>query len=467
MVELQSDSNEKIRERVIAHALYSLPGLGSANLMKLLEECGSTEGILNCSADEIKSVIGVSVWNKNLYRMLEDYKMNPDLVYAEMERDYRKLIRQDIHFSFIGDSEYPNRLRFIADAPFGIFYKGRLPDDSKPVVSVIGARECSEYGRRCAEIYGKTLAEYGVQIISGMARGIDGISQQAALDGGGASFGILGCGVDVCYPKENRLLYDQLIKNGGVISEFSPGTEAKSNFFPMRNRIISGLADILLVVEARKKSGTYITVCQALEQGREIYAVPGRITDGLSDGCNRLIAEGAGIAADPQVLLDALCGVDGVRFVNNVNNTSILKNACEEYYVNKSGDKVDKTRNNDLNYVNHKESYVNRDEDYVNQNEGCFTKGINYVNQRKRCGTKEMNYVNHDICIGNRSAENKLTLRSAILRSLEETPVSMELIMERLSGFGVDVSYSEILCELTNLCIDGRVEGIGNYYKKC
>ena len=147
-----------------------------------------------------------------------------------------------------------------------------------------------------ARNFGRGLALAGVQVISGMARGIDGISQKAALEAGGTSYGIVGSGVDICYPEENMDVYRQLCENGGVISEFPPGTYPKANFFPMRNRIISGLADVVLVIEAREKSGTQITVDTALEQGRDVLAVPGRITDRLSDGCNLLISQGAGVA---------------------------------------------------------------------------------------------------------------------------------------------------------------------------
>jgi len=175
-----------------------------------------------------------------------------------------------------------------------------------------------------------------------------------------------------------------LKKNGGVISEFLPGQEPKGNFFPMRNRIISGLADVLLVVEARQKSGTYITVCQALEQGKEIFAVPGRITDGLSDGCNRLIAQGAGIASDPMMILDAL----------NIRADRIPSGEMAEQ--------------------------------------------------------------------GNKEKSSK----SGILRVLEDTPKSIEDIQESLKNLGIDISNTDLLCELTNLCIEQLVEGIGNYYRK-
>lgn len=145
-----------------------------------------------------------------------------------------------------------------------------------------------------------------MQVISGMARGIDGIGQEAALKAGGRSFGVLGCGVDICYPASNRGLYERLCVQGGVLSAYPPGTEARAQHFPPRNRIVSGLADALIVVEARGRSGTLITVDMALEQGKEVYAVPGRVTDRLSDGCNQLIRQGAGVFLTPEDFLREL-----------------------------------------------------------------------------------------------------------------------------------------------------------------
>lgn len=213
---------------------------------------------------------------------------------------------KDIRYICALEPEFPEKLRNIQDPPEGIYVRGRLPDPDKKTVSVIGSRNNTEYGRGMADFFAHELSKRGVQIVSGMARGIDGISQNAAVKAGGASFGILGCGIDMIYPKENRHLYESILEKGGLISEYPPGTPPKSFFFPQRNRIISALSDILLVIEAKQKSGTAITVRFALEQGRDVFAVPGRTTDPLSVGCNRLISDGAGIATCPEDILEAL-----------------------------------------------------------------------------------------------------------------------------------------------------------------
>lgn len=204
------------------------------------------------------------------------------------------------------DREYPRRLLEIPQAPKQLYVRGKLPEEGVPSVAVIGARDCSYYGQEVAKRLGKLFGENGIQVISGMARGIDGIGQQAALQAGGSSFAVLGCGADICYPRQNQDLYDRLCKQGGVISEYEWGTPPRAGYFPPRNRIVSGLADAVIVVEARKKSGTLITVDMALEQGKEVYAVPGRLVDDLSSGCNYLIKNGAGILLDMEEFMEEL-----------------------------------------------------------------------------------------------------------------------------------------------------------------
>ena len=157
-----------------------------------------------------------------------------------------------------------------------------------------------------AEWFAGELVAAGVQVVSGMAAGVDGIAQRASLRAGGRSFGVLGCGTDICYPTDNRDLYETLQKRGGILSEYAPGTPPDAFHFPMRNRIISGISDAVLVVEAKERSGTRITVDLALELGRVVFVLPGRITDNLSAGCNRLLRQGAGIALSPKDIMEEM-----------------------------------------------------------------------------------------------------------------------------------------------------------------
>lgn len=206
-----------------------------------------------------------------------------------------------------GDKEYPERMRPFSGMPKGIYVKGKLPENDRPSVAIVGGRVCSAYGREQARRFARELAAAGVQIISGLACGIDAAAHEGALEGGGTTFAVLGCGVNICYPRENYPLMRRMLRQeGGVLSEFSPGEQPLAWHFPQRNRVISALADLVLVVEARKKSGSLITADYALEQGKSVYALPGRVNESLSAGSNRLIAQGAGIAVDPAALLEEL-----------------------------------------------------------------------------------------------------------------------------------------------------------------
>lgn len=221
----------------------------------------------------------------------------------QLQRSFEKIKQSGINMVCRDTEQYPERLKNIFLPPLVLYYYGELPKGDQPSLAVIGARNCSVYGEEIAGSFSAQLASAGIQIISGMARGIDAAAQRTAIKERGSAYAVLGSGVDVCYPRENKLLYAELKEKGGIISEELPGTEPASWNFPKRNRIISGLADAVFVVEARENSGSLITVSYALEQGKEIYAVPGRIYEKLSEGTNRLIQEGAYLVREPEDLL--------------------------------------------------------------------------------------------------------------------------------------------------------------------
>lgn len=225
---------------------------------------------------------------------------------AGIGEEYARLAEQKIRFITCEDTEYPRQLLHIQTPPVGLFVKGSLPDPKLPAIAIVGARGCSTYGSDCARYLGEYYGKRGIPVISGMAYGVDAAGQSGALSGGGKSYAVLAGGVDICYPREHIELYMDLQKHGGLLSESLPGTKGIPQLFPLRNRIISGLAHAVIVVEARKKSGTQITVDTALEQGREVYAVPGRINEPLSEGCNMLIRNGASILNHPEVILEDL-----------------------------------------------------------------------------------------------------------------------------------------------------------------
>lgn len=286
-----------------AHWLYNIPGVGNKTIKHLLAGDRTPEILYYLPEKELEQLLSARQGKQGLAKRIAASRKQWDLQGA-----YERLGEKKIHFTCLGHNNYPERLTRIPDAPYGLYFLGRLPEEERHAAAIIGARSCSEYGRRMAWQFGKELAVAGIQIISGMARGIDGIGQKAALDVGGYSLGVLGCGVDICYPAQNGDLYAALCGQGGVCSEYPPGTEPKNTLFPPRNRIISALSDIVLVIEAKKRSGTLITVDMALEQGKEVYALPGRVTDALSEGCNLLLQQGAGIALSPADMLRNLTG---------------------------------------------------------------------------------------------------------------------------------------------------------------
>ncbi len=251
---------------------------------------------------------------------LIDYKDKVTVTDAE-----KRLALKRLAFVSRYSEDFPPKLLNLPDCPYGLFYRGHLPDPEKPAVAVVGARRCSSYGQQMAGILGKALADEGYQVISGMAAGIDGIAQAACVAGGGASFAVLGCGADVCYPPENVHLFESLPQDGGVISEFPPCTPPMRPHFPLRNRLISGLSDCVIVVEAREKSGSLITADLALDQGKEVYAVPGRFNDLLSYGCNRLIDQGAGIVLSTDSLLQNLAAVLNLQRIPPRRDESVRK----------------------------------------------------------------------------------------------------------------------------------------------
>ena len=248
-----------------------------------------------------------------------------------MKNEINKTMENGIRYIRKEDDDFPEKMLELADCPEGIYVKGELPDPKKKTVAIVGARMCSPYGRATASYFGRVLAANGVQVISGLALGIDGAAHEGALLAGGKTFAVLACGVDICYPRTNIGLYEQMKVQGGILSEEPCGCPPLARLFPKRNRIISVLSDLVLVVEAKKKSGSLITADFAAEQGRDLFAVPGRLEDVLSQGCLELIEQGAGIALSPERLLEIM----GQNTKKSDNSKDVVQNvlAREENMV--------------------------------------------------------------------------------------------------------------------------------------
>ncbi|MCR5431937.1 MAG: DNA-processing protein DprA [Lachnospiraceae bacterium] len=291
---------------------------------ELMEYFGSTEELFSASESEIKALDFLTPGMAE--KVFEVTRKDP---FSEAER----INCMGIDFYSREHPLFPKSLYSIDPVPIGLFVKGNLPDERHRAVAVVGSRTSSNYGRSSCSIFCKEFVKSGMDVISGMAIGIDAIAHESALAAGGPgkTYAVLGCGVDIVYPLTNQVIYDRITENGGVISEFYPGTKPQSYNFPIRNRIIAGLADAVFAVEARVRSGTLITVGCALDQGKEVYALPGRLTDKLSEGCNRLISLGATPALDPRDMTEQIAKLPprdtGERTTKEYDRSSLNKKA--------------------------------------------------------------------------------------------------------------------------------------------
>lgn len=270
--------------------LTTLPGLGQRTKLQLLEHFASPEEIYFAPEEELLLAEGVT---KTQCALLADKSLDrAEKVLEDCAKDGQFLLTMD-------DAAYPARLRNIYDPPLLLYGKGSLPlFDEEVAVTVVGTRSCTPYGVKAASELGYELAKQGALLVSGMAKGIDGEALRGALRAGGFTAAVLGGGADVVYPAANRRLYEDIAATGVILSEYPPGTEPRGEHFPVRNRLLSALSVATLVVEAPERSGALITAATALEQGREVFAVPGPFDAPMSRGCNGLIREGAGLVCE-------------------------------------------------------------------------------------------------------------------------------------------------------------------------
>lgn len=270
--------------------LTELPGLTNQTRLALLRHFPTPEDVYYADPEEVLLTEGIT---REQAKLLEDKDCSgADRILADCQQ-------LDLDLLTIQDAGYPNRLRNIYDPPCLLYVRGRLPAfDDEASIAVVGTRDCTPYGVSCAEKLGYGLAAGGAVVVSGLARGVDSAALRGALRAGGTVTAVLGNGLDVVYPPENQYLYEDVAAAGALISEYPPGTPPEAKHFPVRNRIMSGLCLGTLVVEAPARSGALITAGTALEQGRDVFAVPGPIDAPTSVGCNRLIRDGAGLVSD-------------------------------------------------------------------------------------------------------------------------------------------------------------------------
>ncbi|TCT16413.1 DNA processing protein [Natranaerovirga pectinivora] len=276
--------------------MCNIKGIGQKKTAKLLDCFGDPEGVWRASEKDLSNVA--------ILRTNDIKKIIESRDEESINIGYKRLQERNIKFITIDDKEYPPQLKNIYDPPFGIYNKGILPNEKKLKIAIVGARKCTSYGKEMAKYFARELANLGVEVISGLARGIDAYAHQGAIEGKGKTYSVLGNGLNICYPQENISLFMEVEKQGGIISEYNLDVKPNPSHFPLRNRIISGLSDGILVIEAAKKSGSLITAEISLEQGREVFALPGRITDKLSEGTNEIIKMGGKMVTSIEDILE-------------------------------------------------------------------------------------------------------------------------------------------------------------------
>jgi DNA processing protein len=269
--------------------LLSVDGIGPGRIRNLLSKFHSLENILSADFNSLQQVEGISI---NLAKRIRAGNSRFDTVESEVSKELELLNKLQTFLITIWDKEFPALLKKIYDPPLVLYVKGELIENDKYSVAIVGTRLPTNYGKLQAEKFASDLARQNISIVSGMARGIDSVAHSSALKNGGRTIAVIGSGIDVIYPPENKKLFDQITENGAVISEFKPGTKPDAQNFPRRNRIISGLSLGCIVVETGTNGGAMQTAALALDQGREVFAVPGNLSVRQAEGTNLLIQKG-------------------------------------------------------------------------------------------------------------------------------------------------------------------------------
>lgn len=282
---MMASTEECLKERNAWLALGLIPEVGAATFHRLVQGLGSAEAVLRAKTEALEQVPGIS---QQVARAIVSFPWQDAL-----DRELRVIETRGLGLIRFGDEGYPELLAAIHSPPPILYLRGTIGPVDRVAVAIVGSRQASPYGSAMAEQISGELAERGVTIVSGMARGIDAAAHRGALRAAGRTIAVLGCGLGVTYPPEHAELADQIAEQGALISEFPVFTPPKPGHFPQRNRIISGLARGVVVIEAGLKSGAMITANYALEQGREVFAVPGQVTSRSSRGCHQLIKAGA------------------------------------------------------------------------------------------------------------------------------------------------------------------------------
>ena len=292
---------EKLNNFKKIRCLLELEGIGIVRLLKLVEFFGSLDNVFKCNKESliVKGKIS-KVLSERIYRQTQTYNSSN----SKFEKEIKSLAKLGIKIVTYWDSEYPQQLKNIYYPPLILYILGTYEQSDAQSISIVGTRKCTDYGKSVTNYFSSELAKHNITIVSGMARGVDSIAHKSAIKVGGRTIAIIGSGLDVIYPPENGKLFSEIIKNGAVISEFPLGTKPDAPNFPKRNRIIAGLSLGTLVAETKENGGAMQTAKFALDQNKEVFAIPGNITSEQSRGTNILIQRnGAKLVSEPDDIL--------------------------------------------------------------------------------------------------------------------------------------------------------------------
>lgn len=277
-------------------SLYSIPSIGPTRMRKLISVLGSPAAVLQAGTRRLIAIEGIDVKTAEKIRI----GVNRQFVETQIEA----IEKHQVKVLSYWDKAYPEQLKSIYDPPAFLFYKGDIQLLDQPTMAVVGTRKPTSYGRMMAERFTKELVGKGFAIVSGFARGVDSVAHKTTLKNGGNTFAVLGNGLDIIYPPENRELFEEMCHHGVIVTEYPMGTQPDAGNFPKRNRIISGLSIGVLIVEAGQKSGALLTALYAADQNREVFAIPGSLVSEKSVGVNGLIKKGAKLVQSIDDILD-------------------------------------------------------------------------------------------------------------------------------------------------------------------
>ena len=315
----QQDSGDKSSENTLNDlklwlTLNQTPGLGNAAICQLLAKFGSPEAIFSASINQLREIVDDEIARKI------NHGVNIDAITPTL--DWLK--KDNAHVVTLADSTYPQKLLEISNPPVVLYAIGNLHWLNHPSIAMVGSRSATPQGEKNAEDFAKSLCEQGLCVASGMALGIDGAAHRGALKANGATIAVVGTGLDIVYPARHRDLAHKIAERGLILSEFPLGTPSKAQNFPRRNRLISGLSLGCLVVEANIESGSLITARLSVEQGREVFAIPGSIHSPVTKGCHQLIKQGAKLVESVQDILEEINWANMVKSLPSISPIGLL-----------------------------------------------------------------------------------------------------------------------------------------------